>query len=458
MIDALLLEVAQGDFKNFRDYLNKDKISEFSLPFGYYPTNDFLARLPEALQGTNVTRIDLSRKYIDPEGAITLVKNLPGTNITHLGLCSNNIGPKGAITLVENLPDTNITHIDLGDNCIGSEGAVVLAKHLQNAKKIICIDLSGNHIDSKGAENLATHLRETNLKLLKLAYNRICSSGAENLIERLRGSKLTGLSLRANDIFGTTTLAAYLAKNLKGTNITHLDLSGDNFCTSKHVKDFVENSIGNKLAYVDFSPVEIDDEAAKSILPILPFTSLVYLNVSYTRCSEAVQNEWEKAISFQRYIAPYAVIGLSLIDLPVANKMREKHPLSDMQPQNGEQELAYAKGILLNLPPELVRHIAQYLLPNMPSPLAHLDEYQYPPFTESRSSQNDLSSSTNLFRLFSNYLGFQEKHFDFMKSDDFSKSKDPNMKKRKRVSEVEKLKPWYWDNADEQPPTKRKRI
>lgn len=154
-LDVLLAEVSQGQYEEFREYLEQNNITNLNLCGKAANTNLF--HLVKALQNTSVSSLNLRDNEIDD----VRVKDLS------LGLHENN----------------NICALYLGGNDITDVGAKDLSEALQNNKSLQILHLDYNHIGPLGAKELGIGLKHNkSIRDLHLEFNQIGAAGAKDLI------------------------------------------------------------------------------------------------------------------------------------------------------------------------------------------------------------------------------------------------------------------------------------
>jgi hypothetical protein len=165
----LLSEVFRGQYDNFRGFLEQKKVLALKLNSMNIDASG-ARNLAIALQGTQVTTVDLSHNKIYDRGASDFTVNLKDTQVTTVVLSHNKIGDIGARDLAANLKDTQVKMLDLSGNNIHNSGASVLVARLKGTQ-VKTLVLRNNHIDNEGAKALAMHIPDTLLLNVELAFN-----------------------------------------------------------------------------------------------------------------------------------------------------------------------------------------------------------------------------------------------------------------------------------------------
>lgn len=310
-LSQFIEEINQGNYLNFRNAIALNKITELTLLGCLDKLPDtFYSHLGIALQGTNVTKVDLRANNIGPAGAANFAHNLQGTNVTHVCLGENNIGSEGAANLAHNLKGTNVSTVFLGDNHIDPEGAANFARNLQGTN-VTTVDLYGNHIGSEGAANFARNLQGTKVTSVDLSHNNIGPVGA-----------------------------AVFAHNLQGTNVKRVNLSY-NKIDSKGAANFVRNLISTRVTAICLSYNFIND--LTDIVPLIPFTILTeFIGLNSAPLDQAL-NKNRQRIEQRKAALDVAYSAHCHFDAPSTEKA---YPQGKVQTQEGTQ---YAMGILANL-------------------------------------------------------------------------------------------------------------
>lgn len=331
-LEDLLIEVSQGQYEEFREWLAQNKIQKLEL---YRKARNVdLRHLGLALQDTSLTTLELDNNEIDDEGAedlgLALANNM---TLTTLDLGANNIGPKGAKNLVLALANnTTLTTLSLMMNQIGDEEATDLSLVLANNTTFTSLNLGGNKINNTGAKALGLVLTNNKyLTYLNLSGNLIGDEGAEDLgLALANNTTLTTLNLWNNQIGpqGAKSLVSALANN---TTLTTLDLA----------------------------PIKIDLlPAVEELAPLIARTCLlkVYLGFNHPKLQEALEFNHQKIV-----FTPYCAAWLQY--LPAKEKPQYQNlPKLSSDPSH-EEELRYAGGILMHpfLPQELTENILSFL-------------------------------------------------------------------------------------------------
>lgn len=196
-LDALLREVSQGQYEEFREWLLQNGTTRLDLA-GKATQGINLSHLGYALCGSAVTTLNVRYKRIGDTGVTDLVKALQNTQITALYLSGNQISARGAKDLGIALQDTDVTELRLGFNQIGA-GAADLVKALRKTK-VTTLSLVFNQISDARAKDLGSALQGTQITTLYLLNNDISDRGAMDLVKALQNTKVTTLNLKYNPI------------------------------------------------------------------------------------------------------------------------------------------------------------------------------------------------------------------------------------------------------------------
>lgn len=363
-LDELLDQVFAGKYENFRTYLQKNDIKELKLRDKNLGSK-VLTHLFLALQGTPVTKIDLSINNISAENVKQFAqsKYLKKTNIIHLKINHNMIGLKGAMILVQScigtavkyldlsfcgmgmivrqkganklkafsklVSKTNLTHLNLAGNALANEGAAQVLSHL--GKTVTHLDLSHNLIHF----NFELDFKKTNLKSLRLCYNGMLPSDG-----------------------------ARLARCLAGSHLKFIDISGNKLGT-RGALDFIKMS-NPHLRKIYLNGNQITEEIVDGILDWLPYTYFYHLQLNLNNIKQEsidkLQNRMEQRCQYLLLV--FCLVQLKF--LPLENK---KAYLPDQkQPDkcniaNKEDHLGYAAGIIMHpaLPDEIFCRIVSFL-------------------------------------------------------------------------------------------------
>lgn len=204
---AIIAKIAAGDLQAFKAELQTRNVTLLNLEgLCRSQTATFFSNLGQALQGCNVTTVDLTGNDIG-KYAPAFAQNLQGTNINTLELELNSIG-EHAPALALNLQGTNVTTLKLMANGIG-EHAPALAQNLQGTK-VMTLELESNSI-GKHAPAFAQNLQCSNVTTLKLQWNGI-GEYASDFVRNLQGTNVTMLDLTYNRInaAGAQAIARYI--------------------------------------------------------------------------------------------------------------------------------------------------------------------------------------------------------------------------------------------------------
>jgi len=130
---------------------------------------------------------DLTRNKLGENGGSylsTILKN--ASKLTSLAVWGNYLNPQGAIHIIKALNTSGLTHLYMGGNNVQNTGVEVLADALASGSKLEVLHLNGNNIDDTGVVDLADALsRNSMLKELDLQWNRLGERGAAALVTAL---------------------------------------------------------------------------------------------------------------------------------------------------------------------------------------------------------------------------------------------------------------------------------
>ncbi|EQC42539.1 hypothetical protein SDRG_00270 [Saprolegnia diclina VS20] len=171
--------------------------------------------------------LDLTDRCHGYANASALASRLAnGSEVSRLALSKNGLRSDAVRDLMTVLPTTAISSLDLSENAIGPVGIQAIATELtSNVSKLVHLNLAGNHLMDRHVLPLVSKLDETCLMSLDLSYNKLGHGAIVPLGRTLMRTRvLKRLNLRWNNVhgLGLDSLADGLKRNL---GLADLDLS-----------------------------------------------------------------------------------------------------------------------------------------------------------------------------------------------------------------------------------------
>lgn len=123
----------------------------------------------DIVKANKIKALDFSHKEIDESSAPMIAKALEGLDVSCVNLSNNLLGAKGALAFVEQLQGSNVTEIDFSWNGIG-EAVIEVVRAIANSS-IEVVKLAYNSIPSQGLNQLQPILVSSNIKA-DLSHNK----------------------------------------------------------------------------------------------------------------------------------------------------------------------------------------------------------------------------------------------------------------------------------------------
>jgi len=171
-------------------YLGQNKITD----------RDSLVYFAQALQHTNISKIDLGSNGIDGDAAAAFIAALQGTLVDILILRKNAV-ENNLTQVAQNLQNTGIHTLDLSDNEITRGEALNFLQNLSNNTTLRILNLSQNNISNTNAVSFAQALQNTHIETLDLTRTSINDNWITTLAQNLQNNNtLNTVNLSLNDI------------------------------------------------------------------------------------------------------------------------------------------------------------------------------------------------------------------------------------------------------------------
>ncbi|MFI4937222.1 MAG: hypothetical protein ACHQJ6_01770 [Candidatus Berkiellales bacterium] len=337
--DELLLEVFNGKYDEFQEFLNTHKTTDLEISEKNLNA-DNLRHLALALTYTSVSNLTLRRNKIATEATCTLALNLKKSKIRKLNLQENHSQTQGFAALMEALEGTPVEELSMPLHAIGVQTDTNIPR-LQGAIQ------KTNLTTIRVAWALT---EEQKKELLPSAWNEYqnppgLADEMINFTAALEGSLVSILELKfhgaARFCYKGEKGNSFMNKlkmKLNRTNVTHLNMNYIGSLNSDGISP--ETLLEAKTL---FTRDRLYFYRAQKPVMMTPF---------YIECLRFLPKSEKQKHPIQEGLVP--ISELAKIPGSLSDRVVDGHPYR-------MNNLEYAAGIVLNILPELANHIKSFL-------------------------------------------------------------------------------------------------
>lgn len=247
---------------------------EIDLKYYGIRKNHFRAMAKALMRNRNVKILNLTDNFLSVDDCYHIGQVLfCNTTLSDLIIAGCRIGPHGFLRMKSGLEaNRKLMKIDLSRNHLGDEGGVLFAQHIIEGGSTPIVNLSNNALGIKTASRLARAARAScELTHLDLSWNNFYSEEpVANMINSLaKSTVLKAVNLSWNGLRGNVVAKAignlFLCPSLKKINLSNNKLSGEDILIP--ITSKLPNSQSVKLLNLSSNP--ITQTYATSILEIM---------------------------------------------------------------------------------------------------------------------------------------------------------------------------------------------